>query len=428
MSIRPPAAGVPAGRQTASEFARANLPSLYRLALSLCGNPTDAEDLVSEAMARALPHWDQITSSPMAYLRRSMVNIRLNERRRRQQQCPMTVPRVADAELAVIERLRLEHILGGLDAMERVVLVLRFLQDMPVRAVARELACSSVTVRRLVRRALASARRAEGCSSGRCRARPCRSQGSRQGTRQGSGGIGAMSTNRRYARSLSRRLHQVYDAAPVPADLNLESMAEGRTEAAPLEQASRSDGQRNSRPRRQRWWPVVAAVVAVLVVLAVIVATRPFGSTPPTPPAGGSSNPVTLQVTSQPVSAAHDTAGHSSAESSDTSPVGFTQACGSPTGPTVTTRIATGGDEEITTESPAKLFISSAPAGSGYLCLHQRQPGPNLRTPPSRRHRIPGNVWLRHIRRSRPGRHPRVNQLAPEFSAPERVGDTDRPH
>ena len=35
----------------------------------------------------------------------------------------------------------------------------------------------------------------------------------------------------------------------------------------------------------------------------------------------------------------------------------------------MTTRIATGGDEEIATEAPAKLFISSAPAGSGYLCL-----------------------------------------------------------
>jgi RNA polymerase sigma factor (sigma-70 family) len=96
----------------------------------------------------------------MAYVRRSMVNIRLNERRRQQTQLlsPATPPWVADGEQAVVERVRLEHILGGLDAMERAVLVLRFLQDMPVRAVARELACSSVTVRRLVRRALASAR------------------------------------------------------------------------------------------------------------------------------------------------------------------------------------------------------------------------------------------------------------------------------
>jgi RNA polymerase sigma factor (sigma-70 family) len=111
-------------------------------------------------MARALPHWDQIESSPMAYVRRSMINIRLNDRRRQQPQPlpPETMSGVADDEQAVVERVRLEHILGGLDAMERAVLVLRFLQDMPTRAVAQELACSSVTVSRLVRRALASAR------------------------------------------------------------------------------------------------------------------------------------------------------------------------------------------------------------------------------------------------------------------------------
>jgi hypothetical protein len=49
--------------------------------------------------------------------------------------------------------------------------------------------------------------------------------------------------------------------------------------------------------------------------------------------------------------------------------MGFARACGSPIGPAVAITLATGGDEDISSESPARLFMSSAPAGRGYLCL-----------------------------------------------------------
>ena len=77
---------------------------------------------------------------------------------------------------------------------------------------------------------------------------------------------------------------------------------------------------------------------------------------------------MTAQATSQPSSAAHEPRA-AVASVTASSPVGFAAACQSPTGPVATVSIATGGDEEIGTESPATLFISSAPAGRGYLCL-----------------------------------------------------------
>ena len=149
-------------RQSAAEFAHDNLSSLFRFALALCGSAADAEDLVSEAMTRALPHWDQIEISPKAYMRRTMINIRLNEQRRRASERPSTDPSPSvDFEETLIERVRLAHMLALLDPVDRTILVLRFLEDMPTRSVAEVLMCSMPTVRRLTRRALATARAAE---------------------------------------------------------------------------------------------------------------------------------------------------------------------------------------------------------------------------------------------------------------------------
>src|SRR6187551_521378 len=51
-------------------------PALLRLAYMLTGNTADAEDVVQEALARALPRWERISrvDNIDAYVRRMVVN------------------------------------------------------------------------------------------------------------------------------------------------------------------------------------------------------------------------------------------------------------------------------------------------------------------------------------------------------------------
>src|SRR4051795_2987640 len=51
-------------------------PALLRLAYTLTGNAADAEDVVQEALARALPRWERISrvDNLDAYVRRMVVN------------------------------------------------------------------------------------------------------------------------------------------------------------------------------------------------------------------------------------------------------------------------------------------------------------------------------------------------------------------
>src|SRR3954453_5053875 len=51
-------------------------PALLRLAYTLTGNRSDAEDVVQEALARALPRWGRIgrVDNVDAYVRRMVVN------------------------------------------------------------------------------------------------------------------------------------------------------------------------------------------------------------------------------------------------------------------------------------------------------------------------------------------------------------------
>src|SRR4051794_41863641 len=51
-------------------------PALMRLAYTLTGNAADAEDVVQEALARALPRWSRISrvEDVDAYVRRMVIN------------------------------------------------------------------------------------------------------------------------------------------------------------------------------------------------------------------------------------------------------------------------------------------------------------------------------------------------------------------
>lgn len=58
------------------EWVAARGDSLMRLAYVLTGNRADAEDVVQDALSRALPRWERIrvVEDPDAYMRRMVIN------------------------------------------------------------------------------------------------------------------------------------------------------------------------------------------------------------------------------------------------------------------------------------------------------------------------------------------------------------------
>ena len=76
-------------------------PALLRLAYILTGNTADAEDVVQEALARALPRWDRISrvDNLDAYVRRMVVNAHTSWWRKfRRRESPVAEPRESAVE------------------------------------------------------------------------------------------------------------------------------------------------------------------------------------------------------------------------------------------------------------------------------------------------------------------------------------------
>src|SRR5437763_460474 len=65
-------------------FVRENTSALLRTAYLLTGNASAAEELVQDTLVRLYPKWDKVQAAdvPLAYVRRSLTNGFINERRR----------------------------------------------------------------------------------------------------------------------------------------------------------------------------------------------------------------------------------------------------------------------------------------------------------------------------------------------------------
>jgi RNA polymerase sigma factor (sigma-70 family) len=146
--------------ELAGELAR-----LTRIAILLCRDPTKAEDFAAEAITRVLHR-----SSPepidrlRAYLRRTLINLVAREQRRNASESLATVrgwSRPSDDEPGGIVTVRSE-ISRALDALtrdQRVVVVLRYLEDMSPAQVAETLRIPLGTVESRTSRAIVTLRR-----------------------------------------------------------------------------------------------------------------------------------------------------------------------------------------------------------------------------------------------------------------------------
>lgn len=108
--------------------------ALARFAFRLCGDRTQAEDLVAEAFARVWPHWLRGRVDDLApYLTRTVANLAYARHRRRTVERTIVLPSApppAGFEDRVDERDELWAALDRLPARQRVVVVLRVVEDL----------------------------------------------------------------------------------------------------------------------------------------------------------------------------------------------------------------------------------------------------------------------------------------------------------
>jgi RNA polymerase sigma factor (sigma-70 family) len=149
------------------EWVAARGPSLLRLAYVLTGSRDDAEDMVEEALSRALPCWSRISNlqDPEAHLRRMVISAHVPRRRRfRRRATPIStlVDLGAATGIAIEVRDVVWHACRLLPADQRTAVVLRLYEDLEVEEIAALTGVREGTVRSRVAGGMAVLRAAQG--------------------------------------------------------------------------------------------------------------------------------------------------------------------------------------------------------------------------------------------------------------------------
>jgi RNA polymerase sigma-70 factor (sigma-E family) len=156
------------------EFVRARWGSTVRLAVGLTLDHGYAEDLAQEALAKLWFRWNRVADgNPDAYLRKIVLNTFLSRRRRKWwgEQATAEVPESEAGQPAaawtqatpttqVDDRDALRQALRRVSPKQRVVIFLRYAEDLPEQEVAELLGCSVGTVKSHASRGLAVLRKA----------------------------------------------------------------------------------------------------------------------------------------------------------------------------------------------------------------------------------------------------------------------------
>ena len=162
-TLQPRRESVTAAAPDFDAWVTARGPALLRLAYALTGHRPDAEDLVQEALSRALPKWSRIglLQDPDAYVRRMIVNAHVSAwRRTRRRELPVAeLPlevstQGPDAGLGSDEQRRLWLACQALPVSQRTAVVLRYYEQLEYAEIAEHLGVREGTVRSQVSRAL----------------------------------------------------------------------------------------------------------------------------------------------------------------------------------------------------------------------------------------------------------------------------------
>lgn len=152
---------------TFEEFVVASAGRLLRTAVFLIHDRHLAEDLLQTTYERVARRWARVRQGgrPEAYARRILVNLVIDEGRRRARRRDLPVGSVADVErIAGAPKARetspdgLDDVLAALPVKQRAVLVLRYWCDLSEREIAETLGISPGTVKSHTARAMAALR------------------------------------------------------------------------------------------------------------------------------------------------------------------------------------------------------------------------------------------------------------------------------
>ncbi len=150
-------------------FCRQEHRRLVEMLSLYCGDRTVGEEMAQEAFIKAGRDWSKVKKmdNPRAWLRRVAINLANSyfrrkgiERRAKATLQSRTLNVATNPDL--LAGLALRDALATLPARQRLVLVLRYFDDLSVAQVAEVMDCPQNTVRSLGRRALESLRAVEG--------------------------------------------------------------------------------------------------------------------------------------------------------------------------------------------------------------------------------------------------------------------------
>lgn len=156
----------PEDEEAFDAFVRTRGEYFLRVAVLLTGALPDGEDLLQASLVRLYQAWPRLdisAAAPDAYLRKILVNTRRSwwQVRWRREAPVDSVPEVAGlADLADRQAVGalIRSALAALPRQQRAVLVLRYVEDLPVSEVAALLACSAGTVKTHAHRGLRALR------------------------------------------------------------------------------------------------------------------------------------------------------------------------------------------------------------------------------------------------------------------------------
>jgi RNA polymerase sigma-70 factor (sigma-E family) len=150
------------------EYVAGRLPRLHRTAYMLCGDAHRADDIVQATLTALYVNWKRATGADNidGYVHRILVRRYLDERRLRWSRVQLgdshAAAAVAAPDHSIDERDELITALRSLPKGQRVVVVLRFVNDLSVESTADALGCSVGNVKSQCSRGLAALREALG--------------------------------------------------------------------------------------------------------------------------------------------------------------------------------------------------------------------------------------------------------------------------
>lgn len=156
------------------DYVVARAGGLQRFAYLVCGDVSEAHELVQSALVALYPRWADIAErgDPEAYVRRSIVNAQITLWRRQRREWMTDDPAVLDAistedvAARVTDADLVERLFAILAPRQRAVLVMRFYERRSFSEIAEACGCAEATARSLVRRALVQLRTHMSAGSG----------------------------------------------------------------------------------------------------------------------------------------------------------------------------------------------------------------------------------------------------------------------